>query len=51
MVHADAVDPETWVVMGGRAAPSAGAPLNVRPVLASNFELGPGGRTLATTRR
>ena len=26
--------------MAGRAAPSAGAPLNVPPVLASNFELG-----------
>ena len=26
--------------MAGRAAPGAGAPLNVPPVLASNFELG-----------
>jgi cystathionine gamma-synthase len=41
MVHAEAVEPETWAVMGGRAAPSAGTPLNVPPVLASNFELGP----------
>jgi cystathionine gamma-synthase len=28
--------------MGGRGVPSAGAPLNVPPVLASNFELGSG---------
>ena len=28
--------------MAGRAAPSAGTPLNVPPVLASNFELGSG---------
>jgi cystathionine gamma-synthase len=42
MVHRGAVDPETWAVMGGRAAPSAGAPLNVPPVLASNFDLGSG---------
>jgi cystathionine gamma-synthase len=40
MVHRTAVEPETWAVMGGRAAPSAGAPLNVPPVPASNFELG-----------
>jgi cystathionine gamma-synthase len=40
MVHAEAVEPETWAVMGGRAAPGAGTPLNVPPVLASNFELG-----------
>jgi cystathionine gamma-synthase len=40
MVHGGAVHPETWAVMGGRAAPSAGAPLNVPPVLASNFDLG-----------
>jgi len=42
MVHAEGVEPETWAVMGGRAAPSAGTPLNVPPVLASNFELGSG---------
>jgi cystathionine gamma-synthase len=42
VVHAEAVEPETWAVMGGRAAPSAGTPLNVPPVLASNFELGSG---------
>jgi cystathionine gamma-synthase len=42
MVHMTAVEPETWAVMGGRAAPSAGTPLNVAPVLASNFELGSG---------
>src|SRR4051794_41635368 len=42
MVHAGGVKPETWAVMGGRAAPSAGTPLNVPPVLASNFELGSG---------
>src|SRR3954454_21827981 len=42
MVHAEGVEPETWAVMGGRAAPSAGTPLNVPPVLASNFELGYG---------
>src|SRR5215218_957063 len=42
MVHATTVEPETWAVMGGRAAPSAGTPLNVPPVLASNFELGCG---------
>src|SRR3954468_18768135 len=42
MVHAEAVEPETWAVMGGRGAPSAGTPLNVPPVLASNFELGSG---------
>lgn len=31
---------ETWTVMAGRGAPSPGAPLNVPPVLASNFQLG-----------
>jgi cystathionine gamma-synthase len=40
VVHADQVKPETWAVMGGRGTPSAGTPLNVPPVLASNFELG-----------
>ena len=42
MVHRPQVEPETWAVMAGRAAPSAGTPLNVPPVLASNFELGSG---------
>jgi cystathionine gamma-synthase len=42
MVHANAVDPETWTVMGGRPAADEGAPLNVPPVLASNYELGSG---------
>src|SRR5829696_1679952 len=40
MVQRSQVEPETWAVMAGRAAPSAGTPLNVPPVLASNFELG-----------
>jgi cystathionine gamma-synthase len=34
------VKPETWAVMAGRGAGEVGAPLNVPPVLASNFELG-----------
>jgi cystathionine gamma-synthase len=42
MVHYSEVQPETWAVMAGRAAGSAGTPLNVPPVLASNFELGSG---------
>jgi len=42
MVQADPVEPETWAVMGGRAAQGAGAPLNVPPVLASNLALGSG---------
>src|SRR3954468_23209606 len=42
MVHAEAVEPETWAVMGGRAEPRAGTPLNVPPVLASNYQLGSG---------
>lgn len=42
MVDAQAVAPETWAVIGGRGAPGVGAPLNVPPVLASNFELGSG---------
>lgn len=37
MVH---VDPQTWAVIGGRPDPVPGSPLNVPPVLASNFELG-----------
>ena len=40
MVHPSEVEPETWAVMAGRPAPTAGAPLNVPPVLASNYELG-----------
>src|SRR5215208_660490 len=40
MVHRSQVAPETWAVIAGRGAPSAGTPLNVPPVLASNFELG-----------
>src|SRR3954447_12747859 len=40
MVHYSQVEPETWAVMAGRAAAGAGAPLNVPPVLASNYELG-----------
>ena len=35
-------DPETWAVMAGRGADRRGSPLNVPPVLASNFELGSG---------
>jgi cystathionine gamma-synthase len=42
MVHRSDVEPDTWAVMAGRAAPGAGAPLNVPPVLASNFELDSG---------
>ncbi|HKH17761.1 MAG TPA: PLP-dependent aspartate aminotransferase family protein [Solirubrobacteraceae bacterium] len=42
MMHRSQVKPETWAVMAGRAAPTAGTPLNVPPVLASNFELGSG---------
>jgi cystathionine gamma-synthase len=40
MVHRSQVELETWAVMAGRGAPRPGAPLNVPPVLASNFELG-----------
>src|SRR4051794_25271520 len=40
MVHRSDVRPETWAVMAGRPAPGPGVPLNVPPVLASNFELG-----------
>ena len=40
MVQRSQVDPETWAVVAGRGAPGPGAPLNVPPVLASNFELG-----------
>jgi cystathionine gamma-synthase len=42
MVHQAGVEFETWAVMAGRAAPGAGTPLSVPPVLASNFELGSG---------
>ena len=34
------MEPETWAVVAGRPEHAAGAPLNVPPVLASNFELG-----------
>ena len=40
MLQRDEVEPETWAVMAGRGTPAAGAPLNVPPVLASNFTLG-----------
>jgi cystathionine gamma-synthase len=40
MLHRSQVEPETWAVMAGRPAPDPGAPLNVAPVLASNYELG-----------
>ena len=39
-MHYPKVEPETWAVMAGRPTPRVGAPLNVPPVLASNFELG-----------
>lgn len=42
LMHWSEVEPETWAVMAGRPAPTAGAPLNVPPVLASNYELGAG---------
>lgn len=40
MLERSQVEPETWAVMAGRGMPGTGAPLNVPPVLASNFELG-----------
>jgi cystathionine gamma-synthase len=40
MVHYDAVAPDTWAVIAGRGAQAPGSPLNVPPVLASNFRLG-----------
>src|SRR3954453_14040133 len=40
MMQPSEVQPETWAVMAGRPTPNAGAPLNVPPVMASNFELG-----------
>jgi cystathionine gamma-synthase len=39
-MHPDEVNPDTWAIIGGRGEPSVGMPLNVPPVLASNFELG-----------
>jgi cystathionine gamma-synthase len=42
MVQQGAVSPATWAVIAGRGEPLAGAPLNVPPVLASNFVLGSG---------
>jgi cystathionine gamma-synthase len=42
MVHSSEVTLETWAVMAGRPEPDGGAPLNVPPVPASNFELGSG---------
>jgi cystathionine gamma-synthase len=41
MVQPLEVSPATWTVIAGRGAPLAGAPLNVPPVLASNFVLDP----------
>src|SRR3954453_17153789 len=40
MVQRAKVAPETWAVMAGRGTTGPGTPLNVPPVLASNFELG-----------
>jgi cystathionine gamma-synthase len=40
MVRRSEVEPDTWAVMAGRGAADVGAPLNVPPVLASNFQLG-----------
>jgi cystathionine gamma-synthase len=40
MVHEKTVAPETWAVVAGRGVRAAGSPLNVPPVLASNFALG-----------
>jgi cystathionine gamma-synthase len=40
IVERSEVEPETWAVMAGRGAAGAGAPLNVPPVLASNYQLG-----------
>ncbi len=42
MVQRDEVEPETWAIVAGRGAPTPGSPLNVPPVLASNFRLGSG---------
>lgn len=42
MVQADSVAVDTWTVVGGRGDQSVDGPLNVPPVLASNFDLGSG---------
>ena len=42
MVQREHVELETWAVMAGRGESGPGAPLNVPPVLASNFVLGSG---------
>lgn len=39
-MHYGTVAPDTWTVIAGRGAHTAGSPLNVPPVLASNFVLG-----------
>ena len=36
------MQPETWAVIAGRGTADGAVPLNVPPVLASNFELGSG---------
>lgn len=40
VVKSPLVERETWLVTGGRPEARPGAPLNVPPVLASNYELG-----------
>jgi cystathionine gamma-synthase len=40
IVHDVTVTPETWAVVAGRGGQTPGSPLNVPPVLASNFVLG-----------
>jgi cystathionine gamma-synthase len=40
IVHDVTVAPETWAVVAGRGGQTPGSPLNVPPVLASNFVLG-----------
>jgi cystathionine gamma-synthase len=42
MVQRSEVQAETWAVLAGRPTAGTGSPLNVPPVLASNFELGSG---------
>ena len=39
-MHYRTVSPDTWAVFAGRGAHTSGSPLNVPPVLASNFGLG-----------
>ena len=39
-MHYETVAPDTWAVIAGRGAQTPGSPLNVPPVLASNFVLG-----------